>query len=327
MSSFKELIKHVNDEPQDLADDTHTLEEHYYDADLLPMPDDIANLILMHRNAHFGGKFAFMLEYYQNEGPGCCTEFDFFNIQKLAEIEEKVGQDLSAVRLSKTEQKQIKNVLQLYQGLRKLHSIAQDANSIPSLLSDLILTEEHDPKAEIIQLSKNEKASHYLIDILRSEEFLDPLFPGYGKTPTHAATSLGLMKGEKAIVPLFESIKVDHFQHEEAVISALKNIGAPAFDFLMQVLQNEPFTHDNEKAAICLISFGENTTFAKAALEILHNSHVLNLPNLVVHLVLACLGLKDKKDIERFIKVESQLPNAYGPDFQYVSSKLKKKCN
>ncbi len=325
MSSFKELIKQISDEEPIDMPAGH--EEYYYDADLLPMSDDIANLILMHRNAHFGGKFAFMLNYYENEGPGCSSDFDHLTINKLAIIQEKMGQDLALCRLSATEHEQVKNVLQIYQGLRKLHSISQDSTSIPSLLADLILTEEHNPQKEIDLLAQNKKAAHYLIDILKSEEFLDPLFPGYGKTPTHVAKCLGQMQSEKAIIPLFESMKAEHFLHEEAAILALKNIGAPAFDFLMNVLKKQPFTRDNEKAAICLTSFDENETFALTSLEILQNFQVLNLPNLVVHLILACLGLKEEKDIEVFLELEKQMPNAYAPDFQYVSSKLKKKCS
>lgn len=326
MSSFKELIKQVSDEPL-IIDEQEGYANLDHDADLLPLPDDIANLILMHRNAHFGGKFSFMLDYYRNDGVGCCTEFDFYSIKKLADIEEKLGYDLASTRLSPTEHEQVFNVLQLYQGLRKLHSISQDAGSIPSLLADLILTEENDPKLEIEQLSKQEKALPYLLDILKSEEFLDPLFPGYGRTPSHIAQILGKMKTEKAIIPLFESMKAENFQHEEAVISSLKEIGQPAFDFLMTVLKNQPINIDNEKAAICLTSFGENEPFALVALELLQNFHVFNWPNLVVHLILACLGLEKKKDIETFLSFKGQWPHQYGPDFQYVSSKLKKKVD
>lgn len=326
MSSFKDLIKQIVDEPVESAQENIApYSELEHDADLLPLPDDIANLILMHRNAHFGGKFSFMLQYYENEGPGCCTDFDLFSIQKLAEIENKLGQDLAHVRLSANEHEQVENVLSLYQGLRKLHSSSQDSQSVPTLLADLILTEEHYPKKEIEQLSQHEKAHHYLIDILKSEEFLDPLFPGYGKTPTHIAECLGRMQCEKAIIPLFESMKVGHFNHEEAVMSALHKIGEPAFDFLIQVLSQKPFTQDNEKAAICLTHFGEHPTFAKASLELLQDFQCLNFPNLVVHLILGCLGLNEIDSIEAFFKLESQLPQMYGPDFQYVSSKLKKK--
>ncbi len=326
MSSFKELIKQVSDDPI-VIDEQYAYANLDHDADLLPLPDDIANLILMHRNAHFGGKFAFMLEYYRKDGVGCCNEFDLYSIKKLAEIEEQLGYDLASSRLSETEHEQILNVLQLYQGLRKLHSISQDAGSIPTLLAELILTEEAQPKAEIEKLAKQEKALPYLLDILKSEEFLDPLFPGYGKTPTHIAQILGKMKAEKAIIPLFESMRAENFQHEEAVISALKNIGKPAFDFLMTVLKKQPVNRDNEKAAICLTNFGENEEFAQASLELLQNFHVFNLPNLVVHLILACLGLKKTKDVKVFFNFKGQLPHQYGPDFQYVSSKLKKKLD
>ena len=324
MSSFKELLKQIN-EPSE----TSVVEKEYgnaeQDADFLPLSDDLSNLILMHRNAHFGGKFEFMIEYYQSGGIGCSTDFELSDIIKLAKMQLQMKQDLALSTLSKTELEKVKNVLEIYQGLRKLHKTSKNELSIPTLLANLILTEDEVPVEEIEELSKTEKPFTYLVDLFQSEEFLDPLFPGYGKAPIHAATCLGKMKSEKAIMPLFGNMKADNFQYEEAIILALKDIGKPAFDFLLNVLKNEPFTVDNERAAICLTSFGENETFAKAALKLLENFQTLNYPNLVVHLILACLGLQDKKDIESFLEIKSQLPNAFDPDFQYVSSKLKKK--
>lgn len=326
MSSFKELLKQIN-EPSPEPIEEEFEDDLSHDADFLPLSDDLTNLILMHRNAHFGGKFEFMLEYYQSEGPGCLPDFEIEEIQKLAEMEQGLKQDLALIKLSKTEHEKVKNVLELYKGLRKLHSSSQDKNSIPTLLADLILTEEMVPQREMQELAKNEKALTYLVDLLTSEEFTDPLFPGYGRSPMHVATCLGMMGSEKAIVPLFESIKEENISHEEEVLSALQKIGKPAFDFLIQVLKNKPFTIDNEKAAICLVHFGENEEFAKTALKLLQDFQCLNYPNLVVHLILGCLGLKQKEDYEMFLRLKDQLPNAFDPDFFYVSNTLKRKFN
>lgn len=331
MSSFKELLKQINDDKPKLSEEEEIEENYdpfaqdYYDSDELPISDDLTNAILMHRNAHFGGKFDFMLDYYKNQGPGCHSEFEYSNIQKIAQVQEEACQDLAPLNLSTEEMQKVKTVLELYQGLRKLHDSSKDPSSIPTLLTELILTEEHTPTEIINALAKNEKSLPYLLDILRSEDFLDPLFPGYGRTPLHIAQCLGQMKAEKAIIPLFESIKEDHFQYEEAAILALKNIGQPAFDFLLKVLNNVPFTQDNEKAAICLINFGESEVFGRAALKLLKNFQVFNFPNLVIHLILACIGLKEASDIEDFLQMKNYIPNMFQIDFQFVSSKLKKR--
>lgn len=325
MSSFKELLKQVNEPSEIPPFEVEEFEGFDSNSEHLPITDDLTNLILMHRNAHFGGKFEFMIEYYENEGIGCCNDFDLSDIKKLAKLQFQMKQDLVLTTLSKIELEKIKNVLEIYKGLRKLSTLSKNENSIPSLLANLILTEEETPTKEIEALSKNEKAFTYLLDLFQSEEFLDPLFPGYGRSPSHVATCLGKMKSEKAIMPLFGNLTADNFLHEEAIILALKEIGKPAFDFLINVLQNEPFTIDNERAAVCLTSFGENEAFATTSLKLLKNFQTLNYPNLVVHLILACLGLKDKKDIETFLELRQQLPKAFDPDFQYVSSKLKRK--
>ncbi len=324
MSSFKDLLEQINDEleeaPEEQSKETLELGE-----DALPLSDQIANDMLMHRDTHFGGKFQFMREYYLEDGVGVHPDFEVEEIDQLAAFEENIGQDLAPLSLSTIELQKVKTANRMYQALRKIHSISQDKNSIPTLLVDLILTEEQTPKREIDLLAQNEKALPYLLELLNTYEFFDPIYPGYGRTPLHVASCLGQMGSEKAIIPLFEGMKAENFVYEEACILALKAIGQPALDFLLKVLNNTPLTQDNEKAAIALMSFGENEPFAKSALKLLQGFEALGNFNLSVQLILACLGLQDSEDIEAFLKLEGSIPSMLGPDFQYVSSQLKKK--
>ncbi len=325
MSSFTELLKQIN-ETDPKNEETVSPSTFEDNIEFLPIADDIATQILLHRNAHFGGKFEFMIQYYQNEGVGCSLDFSLKDIEKLAHYQNQLQQDLALFKLSEQEHLEVKSITELYKGLRKLLSISQNEQSVPKLLADLILTEEIDPQEEIEQLIKNERTIPYLVEILKTEDFKNPLFPGYGKAPTHAAKCLGKMKAEKAIIPLFESMQLeDPIFHEEVVLTALTDIGKPAFEFLMNVLKNQPITQDNEKAAICLVHQGENEAFAKESLKLLQNFLCLNFPNLVVHLILGCLGLTEKEDIEKFLALKSQLPALFDPDFHYVSTRLKKR--
>ncbi len=324
VSSFIELLEQINEEleetPEEFSKESLELSE-----ESLPLSDQVANDILMHRNTHFGGKFEFMKEYYLEEGIGVQPDFELDEIIELEQFEAQVGQDLAPLALSRSEISKVKCANRMYKALQKICNLSQDANSIPTLLADLILTEDNKPQSEIRKLSQIEKAQPYLFELLKTEEFFDPVFPGYGRTPLHVAAILGEMGSEKAIIPLFESMKSDHFMYEEAAILALKKIGCPAFDFLMGVLQKSPITGDNEKAAIALISFEEKEPFAKVALQMLHNFEVLGHFNLSVQLILACLDLKLSEDIQGFLSLKDQIPIALAPDFQYVSSQLKKR--
>lgn len=323
MSSFRNLLEQICDELE-APEEEFSKESLELADDSLPLSDQVANDILMHRNTHFGGKFQFMRDYYINEGIGTHPDFDVEDIDELATFESKIGQDLAPIVLSKVEQDRVKAALRMYQALRKIHAVAQDPESVPSLLVDLILSEEEEP-GEIEKLAQHEKAMPYLLELLTTDEFFDPVFPGYGKVPIHAAKAMGKTKSPKAIIPLFENMREENFMYEEAAILALKEIGQEAHDFLLGVLTQKPITLDNEKAAIALMSFEKSEPFGKAALKMLQDFEVLGNFNLSVQLILACLNLKEPKDIESFMSLKANIPVALEPDFQYVSSTLKRR--
>ena len=56
-----------------------------------PIAYSIDNAILMHRDAHFGGDFDVMLDYYQKEGKGISKDFDIERIQELAQVQKSSG--------------------------------------------------------------------------------------------------------------------------------------------------------------------------------------------------------------------------------------------
>lgn len=323
MSSFKDLLEQINEEleeTEEFSKESLELSEHS-----LPLSDQVSNDILMHRDSHFGGKFEFMREYYLEEGTGALPDFDLEKINELARYEREIGQDIAPLLLTQSELEKVKCSIRMYRALQKICNLSQDVNSIPSLLADLILSEEAEPISEIKRLARNEKALPYLVDLLQTEEFYDPVFPGYGRAPLHAARCLGEMGSEKAIIPLFENMKADNFASEEKIISALKQIGEQAFNFLLEVLVKTPLTEDNEKAAIALMGFGETEAFAQAALSLLKKPEVLSQFNLAVQLLLACVGLKNENEIESFLALEKSIPSTLQIDFFYVSKQLKKK--
>ncbi len=264
------------------------------DIEQFPLIDAIDHSILMHRDAHFDGKFAFMLDYYQKEGKGVQEEIDIKRIEELASLEEQLKENLTALYLSSSETEKIAHSREAYQKLKAILQTKKEKNIIPYLIADLILSEDENP-SEIIQeiCAQKEKMVTPLIDLLRSEQFYDPLFPGYGFAPFLAAQSLGQIGDKRAIISLFEALGTGDFFSDEQIIKALKAIGQPAKEFLLHVIHGKPITEDNEKAAIALISFKDDEEVANFAFDMLQQADIQKDPCLPTYLVLISAGLKD----------------------------------
>ena len=237
-----------------------------------PLTYAIDNAILMHRDAHFGGNFLFMIDYYRNEGRGISKEFDLTRIEEMAIIEKQRGMDLAPSTLSGAEAEKVGRTREVYKQLKALYELPHQKSNIPVLIADLILAEDQDVEAAM-QAVVAEKGLIVpaLIDLLRNEEFYDPLFPGYGLAPTLAAQCLGMIGDRRAIVSLFEMIGEADFFNEDVVLQALYSIGESAKAFLLKVLESRPINYDNERAAIALLSFKEDPEVTTACLNLLND--------------------------------------------------------
>lgn len=271
------------------------------DVEQFPIAYSIDNLILMHRDAHFGGDFNIMLDYYKKNGRGTSMEFDVERIQALADTQHAEGKDLSPIMLSGAEAEKVAHARQLYKDLRELCESDSKQNIIPKLIAELILSEDEEI-ATIEQAVVAEKTAIVpaLIELLRSEEFYDPLSPGYGQAPTLAAECLGKIGDKRAIISLFEAIGSGNFFNEDIVLSSLKAIGEPAKAFLLKVLQGKPLTGDNDQAAVALIIFKDHPEVSSICLKMLQELDIQKHLHLATYLVLACEGLstlKEQKDL------------------------------
>lgn len=267
-----------------------------------PLADSLDNEILMHRDAHFGGKFSFMVDYYDKEGKGASSDIPLDRILFLSYLEEQTGQNLASLLLSGTESERVARAKSAYKKLRDLYEAA-NAGETPRLIADLILSEEEFPEKEITQVvAKGSSLVPALVDLLISEEFVDPLFPGYGTAPELAAICLGKIGDDRAIYPLFESLGKEGFFMEETVLEALRNIGEKAKKFLLKMASTVPITKENDKAALALTYFSEDSEVASFALKQLQTPDIASKP-LSTYLVLICEGLKEKKERETFKKL------------------------
>lgn len=259
-----------------------------------PIVDAIDHEILMHRDAHFGGQFPIMLDYYRNEGKGVQPEFDLPRIERLTLLEEQLKQNLAALFLSAPEMQKVADSRFMYQKLKAIYDVKKPKNHYPILIADLILSEEDEPEVEIAAIAaEKDKIVPALIDLLRNEEMYDPLFPGYGQAPFLAVQCLGRIGDKRAIISLFEALGQGDFFADDQIIKALKVIGEPAKDFLLHVVNGRPINEDNEKAAIALIAFKEDEGVANYCFDLLQQPDVLKDPCLSTYLVLACAGLQD----------------------------------
>lgn len=248
--------------------------------------------IVMHREAHFGGSFEVMIDYYSKEGKGCSPSIDLERIQQLAELEKTSGENLASTLLSGSDAEKIQRIRDLYKNLREIYDKPEDGNPIPKLIADLILSEDINSEAIAESfLPYKLSATQALVDLLKNLDFYDPLFPGYGFAPEIAVECLAKIGDKRAIIALFEAIGDGDFFHDEGVLHALKAIGEPAKEFLLRVLKSRPLNEDNEKAAIALECFKGDISVGETAIDLLQSPDVLQDPVLSTYLVYLCEGL------------------------------------
>ena len=271
----------------------------------IPLSDAIDHEILMHKDTHFGGSFIAMLAYYQKEGRGIRPEFHIERIEHLKALDEECGGKLSEKVLFEQEKEDVAHAKQKYAELRDLYE--SEGNALPRMIADLILSEEEEPSKEIAAIiGQGNKAVQPLLTLLSSEDFYNPLYPGYGEAPALAAKCLGLIGDERAIQPLFNALGREDFFTEEAVLDALAVIGDRAKEFLLNVLKKMPFSKDNERALIALLCFKEDPQIAKVCFQLLQDLQNVSHATFAAYLVMGCYALREPQDREAFVQLAKQ---------------------
>ncbi len=269
-----------------------------------PLIDAVDHDILMYREAHFGGQFSIMLDYSLKEGKGMLPEFDRARIERLARLEEELKHNLAPLVLTAHEVQKIADARDAYRKLRAIYERPSGKSHLPRLIADLIFAEDEAAEEEIAAIvAEKGGIVPLLIDLLRSEEFYDPLFPGYGQAPFLAVKALGRIGDKRAIISLFEALGQGDFFGDDQIIKALKAIGKPAQEFLQHVVKGRPFNEDNEKAAIALLEFKDEEGVASLCFDLLRQPDVQLNPCLATYLALSCAGLKDSTAQQAFEKL------------------------
>lgn len=289
--------------------------DHEEDEYSTSLTDELDHHILMHRDAHFGGDFGVMLNYYMDEDHiGVEAEFDYDRIAYLAEVEKGLGKDLAAMMLSGAEAEAVARARTAYAKLKEIYAGAEtEENRLARKVADLILTEHEEPEQELESvISEQEKIVPHLLALIGSDEMYDPLFPGYGYAPCLAAIALGALGDSRALIPLFEMLSKPVVFDEMVVVDALGFLGVVAQNFLLQQLSARPITQDNIHAAFALSAFSEEAQVAKACFDQLKLPEVQEKPLFCSYLVNNCAALDSKEERGAFIqmaKEDSLAPN------------------
>lgn len=241
--------------------------------------------IIMHRDVHFGGKFDFMLEAYYGETKAAVLDTSVKRIEALKAYEEKLGSDIAPLILQGVDAEKVAFAKKMYKELSALFETKE--KELPQAIGSLILSESEEPEQEIQEVvNYKEQAIQPLIDILTSDLFKDPLFPGYGLAPIHAADALGKLQAVEAIYPLIHLLSEPSLGYEEAAVRNLHAIGNSAKEVLMKCTAQTPPSTTNERAAYALLVFKEDPKVAIFFFETLKK--FLKYPSLGVYLVLGC---------------------------------------
>jgi len=263
-----------------------------------PLLDTIDLEILMHKDAHFGGSYEVMIDYYKEDGLGVQEEFDIERIKELAAFD-KEGY-LSEEILPELAKNDVIFSKDLYKKLRDCYE--QDEELLQKL-SDLILTESYDPIEEIEALSNfHQRAVKPLLEIIIQDHFYNSLNPGYGKAPINAALTLKKIGDPKAIPYLFNALGKS-FTVDEVLIDTLISFGPAGEEFLQNRLKGTPYTKDNYLAAMALSSFPIRDETAKLALSLLEEPSTFSKGSYSSYLICICEGLESEEDRMKFAHV------------------------
>jgi hypothetical protein len=236
-------------------------------------------------------------------------------------METELKGNLAALFLAGDEVHKVADAREAYKKLRAIYEVKKHKTPFPRLIADLILTEEEEAEEEIAAIvAEKDKIVPSLIDLLRSDEFYDPLFPGYGQAPFLAVKCLGRIGDKRAMISLFEALGQGDFFADDQIVKALKAIGKPASEFLMHVVKGRPLNEDNEKAAIALIAFKDDAEVVNLSFELLQQPDIQKDSCLSTYLALVCAGLSDpgKREAFREMSKNQFLPSLLREDMKGV---------
>lgn len=293
----------------------------------IPLNDPLDVDILMHRDAHFGGSFSVMLEYYRRGGRGANSDIEIQQIEELHAIEKARDVNLSEELLSAGDKQRVAKARQTYEQLKELCNSSKEPASMSSLIAHLILAEDEElPQAIAAVVAKKGAIVTLLLDMLRSTDLADPLFPGYGQAAMLAAQCLGQIGDKRGLLLLFSALDGASFAEEEILLESLRSLGEPARLFLLNLAKRSPPDSDSERAAAALSTFPLDAATANSCFDALCSLNITSQPLLATYLALCCQGLTDREKQNSFCHLaeDTTLPISLRRDMQVISREWSK---
>lgn len=287
----------------------------------LPLTHRTDRAILLHRDCHFSGHFATMIAYYRGDNRGVQPEFSKERLQWLARTESKLGIDLAKILFAEKHREKVRAMRREYAVLSARARTQSSADEPAQALAQLILAKSEEPIEQLTALERlGTRAVPCLIELFRNNTFYDPLSPGFGLAPELAAKCLGSIADTRAIAELFAKLGDVGFFTQDVVFEALRKIGEPSRDFLLQKLQARPFTEDNQKAAFALVHFREDFEVAATGFRLLTSELIEDRPCFLNSLVMICEGLEGTSLAPLFqqLQDDDRLPQLIRQDVREV---------
>ncbi|MCH1429639.1 MAG: hypothetical protein L7U87_02650 [Chlamydiales bacterium] len=321
--TFKDILNDIETEHTEYTQSNEMLtDELVFDVPINDY-DDVS--ILMHKDAHFGGSFSVMLEYYNNpDAPGVQEEFSINRIHELQEIEQSKDLNLSDSFLSPQDKALVLRSFQTYAKLKTITEESSNKNSIAYLISELILSEDEYPEKEIENLVKlGNTAVKDLIALIENLDFWNPLFPGYGNAPLFAIEALSAIKDPASLEHIFACVKRADFFAESQIMKAILSFGEDAKEFLVKVLSTVPISEDNTHAALCL-QFFKDPKVSNLCFKLLQSDDLQLDSTFAQHLLLNLENLDDTESLANWAQ-EKSLPPQLQEEVRFILSLKKKK--
>ncbi len=275
--------------------------------DNIPIGDEEAIEVLLHREIHFGGKFSVMIPYYIRGGRGAMAHIDLKKIEDLATLEIELKENLAPLLLSAADAEKVAASRKMYEELKESYN--SERPGLQQLITDLILTEEIDPEGERNAIiAQGKKLVGPLLELLRSPQMHDPLYPGYGYVPKEAALCLSAIGDKRATFTLFEEIGQGDFFDDEVIIKCFKAMGEEGKQFLLKVISSTPPAEDNERAAIALICFKDDPEVQKTLLTLLENEKIQKSFPLNSYIAILFDQAKDPSIQQQFKSIAEKAP-------------------
>lgn len=233
----------------------------------IPLLDETDGIIIAHKEAHFGGSFYAMIEYYSQGGIGASEECPLHRIEELYLIEKNSDENLTAILLPQHKIQEIENAKTLYYKLKTVNEEA--TNILAKEIGELILTEDAYPESTIQKIvAFGPDAIQPLFTLLDAEEMYSELSPGYGLAPLNAIRALSHIRSTAILQKAFLLIGRHGFEYDEALTSCCAS-QPEAEDFGLQRLSKTP-SKDGEHASIILSKL-QSEKGAEKALTILES--------------------------------------------------------